>query len=187
MPRHPIRDPSPSSFGPLEPLESLVQDQLIHGPAPWATADPQTGFAQTRNWSSIPLQDGCTPLVFGGGVFGQGMYNQDEFTKTDLPTRIIRLAFRYGINAIDTSPYYYPSEFIIGRALKVLAKEYPRTSYYLSTKAGRYGPQLSEFDYSPARIRSSVEASLKRLGTDYLDLVYLHDAEFVGCGCTEDK
>jgi aryl-alcohol dehydrogenase-like predicted oxidoreductase len=45
------------------------------------------------------------------------------------------------------------------------------------TKCGRYG--LSDFDYSPARIRSSVENSLKRLRTDYLDTVYLHDVEFV--------
>jgi D-arabinose 1-dehydrogenase len=45
------------------------------------------------------------------------------------------------------------------------------------TKCGRYGP--SDFDYSPARIRSSVESSLRRLQTDYLDTVYLHDVEFV--------
>lgn len=97
-----------------------------------------------------------------------------------LPVHIaLRLAFRYGINAIDTSPYYYPSEFVLGRLLAALAPEYPRHTYYLCTKAGRYGPNVSEFDYSPQKIRSSVEASLKRLGTSYLDLVYLHDAEFV--------
>jgi aryl-alcohol dehydrogenase-like predicted oxidoreductase len=92
---------------------------------------------------------------------------------------VVRLAFRYGINAIDTSPYYYPSEFILGRCLSLLAEEHPRSTYYLCTKAGRYGPNLSEFDYSPRKIRSSVEASLRRLKTDYLDLVYLHDSEFV--------
>lgn len=91
----------------------------------------------------------------------------------------LRLAFRYGINAIDTSPYYYPSEFILGRLLAALAPEYPRSSYYICTKCGRYGPERADFDYSPSKIRSSVEASLKRLGISYLDAVYLHDAEFV--------
>jgi D-arabinose 1-dehydrogenase len=45
------------------------------------------------------------------------------------------------------------------------------------TKCGRFG--VSDFDYSPARVRSSVENSLRRLQTDYLDAVYLHDVEFV--------
>ena len=45
------------------------------------------------------------------------------------------------------------------------------------TKCGRYGSNL--FDYSPARIRASVELSLSRLNTNYLDTVCLHDVEFV--------
>lgn len=48
------------------------------------------------------------------------------------------------------------------------------------TKCGRYGP--SAFDYKPATIRESVERSLKRLHTEYLDTVFLHDVEFV---CTQ--
>lgn len=47
------------------------------------------------------------------------------------------------------------------------------------TKCGRYGSTPSEFDYSPATIRKSVERSLARLNTTYLDTVYLHDTEFV--------
>jgi D-arabinose 1-dehydrogenase len=45
------------------------------------------------------------------------------------------------------------------------------------TKCGRYG--LSSFDYTPVTIRHSVKRSLERLKTDYLDIVYLHDVEFV--------
>jgi D-arabinose 1-dehydrogenase len=45
------------------------------------------------------------------------------------------------------------------------------------TKCGRYG--MSTFDYSPKTIRESVLRSLERLKTDYLDVVYLHDVEFV--------
>jgi len=47
------------------------------------------------------------------------------------------------------------------------------------TKCGRYGFHKSEFDYSPETIRASVSRSLERLNTEYLDVVYLHDVEFV--------
>ena len=44
---------------------------------------------------------------------------------------------------------------------------------------GRYGPKATDFDYSPTTIRRSVRRSLQRLHTQYLDVVYLHDVEFV--------
>ena len=47
------------------------------------------------------------------------------------------------------------------------------------TKCGRYGVDREAFDYSPRTIRRSIERSLARLNTDYLDVVYLHDVEFV--------
>lgn len=47
------------------------------------------------------------------------------------------------------------------------------------TKCGRYGAYKEDFDYSPKTIRRSVERSLRRLHTNYLDVVYLHDVEFV--------
>jgi Aldo/keto reductase family len=48
------------------------------------------------------------------------------------------------------------------------------------TKCGRYGiDALKDFDYSPSTVRKSVERSLTRLNTSYLDTVYLHDVEFV--------
>ena len=47
------------------------------------------------------------------------------------------------------------------------------------TKCGRYGSYKEDFDYSPKTIRRSVERSLARLHTEFLDVVYLHDVEFV--------
>jgi aryl-alcohol dehydrogenase-like predicted oxidoreductase len=94
-------------------------------------------------------------------------------------------AHRYGIRAFDTSPYYDNSEIVVGTALKTLESEFPRTTYRLLTKVGRYGPingsdpGPADFDYSPATIRRSVRRSLQRLHTQYLDVVYLHDIEFV--------
>lgn len=81
----------------------------------------------------------------------------------------------HNITAFDTSPYYGPSEFLLGDALQGL--EVDRSSYLLITKAGRVKADV--FDYSPAGIRASVRRSLVRLGTPYLDLVYAHDVEFV--------
>ncbi|OSD01811.1 Aldo/keto reductase [Trametes coccinea BRFM310] len=117
-------------------------------------------------------------IVFGAATFST-IYNDESVMTSDIPVRTARLALRYGINAFDTSPYYGTSEIILGAALKVLEPAFPRSSYKLMTKCGRYGPNPSDFDYSPATIRSSIKRSLERLHTDYLDTVYLHDVEFV--------
>ena len=110
---------------------------------------------------------------------------------------ITNMLCRYGIRAFDTSAYYGPSELVLGAALKTLAPEFPRESYQLVrsmsktvasllivrngqlTKCGRYGGTKEDFDYSPQTIRDSVKRSLARLNTTYLDVVYLHDIEFV--------
>ena len=47
------------------------------------------------------------------------------------------------------------------------------------TKCGRYGPNREDWDYDPATLRASVQRSMARLHTDYLDVVYLHDVEYI--------
>ena len=83
------------------------------------------------------------------------------------------------MNAVDTSPYYHPSEITLGNILATLAPEYPRESYYLISKVGRCGPNKADFNYSPAHVERSIATSLERLKTDYLDVALMHDAEFV--------
>ncbi|MEQ6901853.1 aldo/keto reductase [Nocardioides sp. YIM 152588] len=78
-----------------------------------------------------------------------------------------------GINLVDTSPYYCSAEERLGKALTPAKRD----GVVLATKAGRYGP--TDFDFSPARIRRSLEESLRRLGTDHVDVLQLHDVEFV--------
>ncbi|KAF5333742.1 hypothetical protein D9611_002359 [Ephemerocybe angulata] len=129
----------------------------------------------------IPLDVLVGPLelpaiVYGAGTFSN-QYNSDEHLSSDIPLRTVRLALRYGIRAIDTSVYYGSSEIVLGNILEALRDEFPRSSYKLMTKCGRYGP--ANFDYSPQTVRESVKRSLQRLKTDYLDVVYLHDVEFV--------
>lgn len=168
MPTPLPEDPPIEAFGELVPLASLQEAPLRDGTAPWPKPEVLTD-----------LKTQCSPLMFGGGVYGHGKYNDDTLLYSDAAVRALRLAFRYGINALDTSAYYEPSELVLGRALRILAPEYPRSSYFLITKCGRYGLEKSKFDYSPERIEASIQRSLNRLGTTYLDAALLHDIEFV--------
>ncbi|KAH9950094.1 NADP-dependent oxidoreductase domain-containing protein [Amylocystis lapponica] len=117
-------------------------------------------------------------IVFGAASFSS-FYNGNDHLAGPTPIRTVRLALRYGIRAFDTSPYYGVSEIVLGTALKAVELEFPRSSYKLMTKCGRYGPAPADCDYSPATIRASVQRSLARLNTTYLDAVYLHDVELV--------
>ncbi|KAK0616820.1 Aldo/keto reductase family-domain-containing protein [Immersiella caudata] len=120
-----------------------------------------------------PLRTILPPLILGTATFNH-QYVSDPLS---MPYRsIVSSALSYGITAFDTSPYYGPSETLLGTALSELP-HVPRTAYTLITKAGRIAP--TEFDYSPSWIRYSVLRSLSRLHTSHLDLVYTHDCEFV--------
>jgi aryl-alcohol dehydrogenase-like predicted oxidoreductase len=106
-----------------------------------------------------------SPLCLGAMMFGG---------ETDEPTarRIIDKAFDQGVNFIDTADVYHAgrSEEVVGRAIAAR-----RDHWVLASKfgyAGGSGP--NEQGHSRKWIQQSVDASLKRLGTDYLDLVYFH-------------
>ncbi|CAO3656805.1 unnamed protein product [Mucor hiemalis] len=101
--------------------------------------------------------------------------NQQKFE----PSEVSFGALDSGINSFDTSPYYGRSEFFLGDAFEKIRSDYPRENYYLATKVGRYGKTIHECDYRAERIYESVNESLNRLKTDYLDIVYAHDVEFV--------
>ncbi|KAJ5092104.1 hypothetical protein NUU61_006974 [Penicillium alfredii] len=125
---------------------------------------------------STPLSADLPPLIMGTATFNS-QYNADPYT---LPTtELVQRALTRGIRAFDTSPYYGPAEELLGRALatEFVQTHYPRPTYRLLTKVGRIGS--GSFDYSPAWIRQSVGRSLRRLHTDYVDVVYCHDVEFV--------
>lgn len=116
------------------------------------------------------------PLIFGCGVFNY-RYNDNPYTLDT--SALVASALSYGIRAFDTSPYYGPSESLLGSALSSAAPaaKIARSEYYILTKVGRVAED--EFDYSPAWVRRSVRRSLARLQTTYLDVVYCHDIEFV--------
>jgi aryl-alcohol dehydrogenase-like predicted oxidoreductase len=88
--------------------------------------------------------------------------------------RAIRRALDLGITFIDTAESYGPftNEELVGRAIRgqhddvVLATKFGRISH------ARGGTRL--LDSSPANIRAAAEGSLRRLGTDHIDLYYQH-------------
>ena len=88
--------------------------------------------------------------------------------------RTIHRALELGVTLIDTAEIYgpYTNEELIGRALKGR-----RDQVVLATKFGMVshgGAGTWNVDSSPANIRTAVEGSLKRLGTDHIDLYYQH-------------
>ena len=112
-------------------------------------------------------------LGFGAASLG------DEYGSIDPAEgeRAVRHAIDQGINYFDVAPYYGGTlaETRLGRAL-----EGRRSAVVLATKVGRYkGASGEEFDFSASRIRRSVEESLRRLRTDYIDVFQAHDIEFV--------
>ncbi|GAA6036852.1 hypothetical protein JCM8097_006313 [Rhodosporidiobolus ruineniae] len=133
---------------------------------------------QGKGITNSPLK--LSPLVLGAGVYGFDYNTADTLLESDIPEQAVRLAFRYGIRTLDTSPYYTTSEQVLGRVFKKIADEFPRESYQIITKAGRYGRTKEDgFDYRPERVRESVKKSMELMGTTYLDGVYMHDVEFV--------
>ena len=114
-----------------------------------------------------------SPLCFGGNVFG---WTVDEATSFSL----LDAWLDAGMNFIDTADVYSrwapghsggESETIIGKWLKRSGK---RDKVVLATKVGKDMGD-GKVGLAPAYIRSAVEASLKRLQTDVIDLYQSHD------------
>jgi aryl-alcohol dehydrogenase-like predicted oxidoreductase len=106
-------------------------------------------------------------FALGTMMFG-AMGNPDH----DESVRIIHTALDAGINFIDTADVYSKgeSEEIVGKALKGR-----RDEVVLATKFGLpMGPDANQSGGSPRWIIRAVEDSLRRLGTDYIDLFQIH-------------
>jgi aryl-alcohol dehydrogenase-like predicted oxidoreductase len=88
--------------------------------------------------------------------------------------RVLHRYIELGGNFLDTAEVYgpYKNEELLGRFLH----EAPRASIVVATKFGfRIGPEgITGVDGSPENARRACNASLKRLGTDYIDLYYQH-------------
>jgi aryl-alcohol dehydrogenase-like predicted oxidoreductase len=82
--------------------------------------------------------------------------------------RLLGKAHDAGVNVIDTAPCYGESEELIGRATQCWRKH-----FHILTKCG-HAAGLDFADWTPELVEKSIERSLRRLRTDYLDVVQLH-------------
>lgn len=97
-----------------------------------------------------------------------------SFPSVEMGQKIIQTALEGGINLFDTADLYDKgdNERIVGKALATIRQE-----VFIATKVGnRWRADGSGWDWVPrkAYIMTAVEASLERLGTDYIDLYQLH-------------
>lgn len=112
------------------------------------------------------------PIGLGtNAVGGHNLFpNLDEEAGKDL----VRTAIRNGINFLDTAFIYGPkrSEEIVGEIIKESGN---RSDIVLATKAAhKFVGKEMVIDNSPSFLKQSVDESLKRMGTDYIDLFYIH-------------
>ncbi|PVW15648.1 aldo/keto reductase [Marixanthomonas spongiae] len=113
-----------------------------------------------------------SPIIFGGNVFGWTLNEKESFKMLDA-------IFELGINCIDTADVYSrwyngntggESEKIIGKWMKERGN---RDMMVICTKAGMDMGQ-GGIDISEKHLKKSIDDSLNRLQTDYVDLYYAH-------------
>jgi len=113
-------------------------------------------------------------LTLGTATFGGGSEFLRKWGATDVAeaTRLVDICLELGCTMFDTADGYSAglSEEILGQAIRGR-----RDSVIVATKTGMpMGPGPNEIGTSRSKIIASCEASLKRLGTDYVDLYQLH-------------
>jgi len=131
---------------------------------------------------------GDTDLQTSAVGFGTWALGSDWWGEHEDPDRLVARALDLEITFFDTGDTYGQglNEEIIGTALERSGR--PRESYELSTKFGyvvdadRKDHKESErpHDWSPEHTRRAIEASLRRLRTDYVDLYQLHNPRMDG-------
>ena len=143
-------------------------------------------------------QTGLSLTEFSFGCAGiAGMY---QACPPDQAAATLTAAWDAGIRYFDTAPFY--GHGLSEQRLGAFLADKPRSDVVISTKAGRIltpaapgttpdhgfvgaNPARVHFDYSHDGIMRSVEASLKRLRTDHIDILYVHDIGTFAHGPTE--
>lgn len=127
-----------------------------------------------------------TPIAFGAWAVGGWMWGGAE---EGAAVRAIRASYDHGVTTIDTAPVYGfgRSEELVGRAMEGVARdkyqiftkyglnwETPQGEFYFDT-VGNDGKPLKIYKYSaPTSVIKECEDSLRRLKTDYIDLLQIH-------------
>ncbi len=142
---------------------------------------PATGISPVRirehmNYRQLGRSGLKVPeLCFGAGTFGAGneFFKAWSETSQDEARAIVDICMEAGANFFDTADVYSSgaSETMLGKAIAHLRRE----DVLLSTKATfRFGEGPNNVGSSRYHLLQSLEHSLKRLGTDYVDVYHLH-------------
>lgn len=128
------------------------------------------------NYTTIEKQD-ISISTIGLGTNAVGGHNLFENLNEEDGKELVKVALNNGVTLIDTADIYGPgrSEELVGEVLQ----SFPREQYILATKGARMQNEQGEIvtNNAPDYLRSACEASLKRLGLDYIDIYYIHFPE----------
>ena len=121
-------------------------------------------------------------VCFGAMTFSDGTNFWKRVGTVDQAgaDKMIRTSMEAGVNFIDTADVYAfgQSETMIGQSLRNLS--IPRKDFVIATKfSARVGSGRNDVGASRGHIMDAVEASLRRLQTDYVDLYQLHSTDLV--------
>jgi aryl-alcohol dehydrogenase-like predicted oxidoreductase len=87
----------------------------------------------------------------------------------DVAADVLNAALDGGINFLDTAECYNVSEELVGKAVS-----HRRKDYFLATKTGHVSGGYAGQEWTAKTVSDSIDRSLKRMKTDYVDLVQLH-------------
>src|SRR3954452_3982609 len=161
---------TPSPVTPWPSATRLDWSSPHRAPAMTDTA-PQPGRLTMKHISLGGLdvsRIGLGAMTMAGTYTSEGALDDAESIRT------IHRALDLGVTHLDTAEIYGPflSEEIVGAAVKGRRDQVKiATKFGLVSHAGG-GPGVT--DSSPANVKTAVEGSLKRLGTDHIDLLYQH-------------
>ncbi|MDQ4129606.1 MAG: aldo/keto reductase [Actinomycetota bacterium] len=134
---------------------------------------------------------GRTDLVASEIAFGTWALGSDWWGETDDPERLVGRALELGITFFDTGDAYGrgANEELVGRLLATADRSEiqigTKFGYVLDEDRRRHAEGERPQDFSPEHARAALEASLRRLGTDYVDLYQLHNPRMGAVGRDE--
>src|SRR6266704_2307552 len=135
--------------------------------SPLATSTAKDGTVKNAHLGTFEVSRiGLGAMTMAGTYTSEGALDNAESIRT------IHRAFDLGVTHIDTAEIYGPflSEEIVGEAVKGRRDEVVIATKFGLVSHSRGGTRFA--DSTPANVKTAVEGSLRRLGTDHIDLYY---------------